>query len=226
MKKTILILIILCWSFLINMAFADNVGTIYDNFGCQNYTLSDGETSPNGKWVNWWNGGGNSGIKVVNDNNVFYEKPQTASSENTFSTLVVSSASWDDFEVSFDARTESQLKDSPFSWEVDWFLFRFTNLHNYYYFIHKTNGIELGKKQGGDSQIFLITNSGTTKKIDQWYHYHIKTVGNHIQIWIDNSLVIDYTDEYMSSKLSSGQFGLYTEDALVNFDNVSVKDIK
>ena len=209
------------------IAIADTVGTLYDDFCCQTYTLvPDGTVSPNGLWVNIWNGQGSSGVEFnATTGYQFFEQPKTATGGSTRSTLVRSNATWDDFEVSFDARTVKQLKSKPKNWEVDWILFRYTNTSNYYYFISKKDGIEFGKKQGSDAQIFLYTAADPDKVLGQWYHYHINAVGNHFEISRDGSLIVNYTDTNMSSQLASGYIDMYTEDARVNFDNFWVQDL-
>jgi hypothetical protein len=210
------------------VASADTVGTLYDDFCCQVYNLTpDGTVSPNGLWVNIWNGFGSSGVEYNATQNEywFYEEPKKATGGSTRSTLVRSNATWADFEASFDARTVKQLKNRPKNWEVDWILFRYTNTSNYYYFISKLDGIEFGKKQGSDAQVFLYTASDPDKVIGQWYHYHVKAVGNHFEISRDGSLIVNYTDTGMAPELASGHIDMYTEDARVNFDNFWVQSL-
>lgn len=226
MAKSTFSTTVLAFAFLLSLAVvavADNIGTMYDDFCCQTYTLIDGQTSPNGKWVNIWNGFGSSGVEQLADGNyVFFEQPKTAKGTNTYSTLVASTQTFSDFEVSMDVKTVKQLKTRARPWEVAWALFRYTNTSNYYYFTYKTNGIELGKKQGSLGQIFLYTASNPKLTIGQWNHWHIKVVGNHIQVWIDGNLVVDFVDQNMAPQLASGSINMYTEDARVNFDNIYI----
>jgi hypothetical protein len=44
-------------------------------------------------------------------------------------------------------------------------------------------------------------------------------IGNHFTIVVDGIKVIDYFDNTMSSKLSSGSIVMYNEDANAHFDN-------
>ena len=66
-------------------------GNVYDDFQASTYKLTDGQKSPNGKWLSKWNAGGEMGVKTENGNNVFYGFPQTAtSSGQTYSNFALS----------------------------------------------------------------------------------------------------------------------------------------
>ncbi|HKG70298.1 MAG TPA: hypothetical protein VKA87_00305, partial [Nitrososphaeraceae archaeon] len=56
---------------------------LYDNFEGSPHTITDNQTSPNGKWFNKYSGFGASGtvkitsLTTTDNNTVFYEKPKT-----------------------------------------------------------------------------------------------------------------------------------------------------
>jgi len=225
---------------------------LYDNFEGDTYTLTDNQTSPNGKWINLYSGFGTSGTERLkpssftqlnnndNDNNnnnnntAFYEKPKTSKNSNeTYSALTLTTETCEDVEIYVKVRTNQQLRENspPNSWEVAWIMWRYQDNWHHYYFIFKPNGIELGKKQNEnhtDEQIFLYTANEPKLKIGEWSIWYIKTSGNHIEIWlklVDGSWqrVVNYYDDVPI--VGSGKIGLYTEDAYVQFDDVSISSL-
>jgi hypothetical protein len=52
-------------------------GNVYDDFQGGTYKLTDGQKSPNGKWISKWNAGEEMGVKTDNGNNVFYGFPNS-----------------------------------------------------------------------------------------------------------------------------------------------------
>ena len=174
-----------------------------------------------GNWTEVFNGFG----RIWIENNELNMKPQTSvSARETHAPLIVSNSVWQNFVLEFDQKTVQQLRQnsSPNTWEVAWIMFRYTKLENYYYFIFKTNGVQLAKKHGSLNEIFLQTPNQPRVQIGQWNHIKIDAQGNHIQIWVDNQLVIDYTD---LDPLTSGKIGLYNEDAWTQFDNIQIRPI-
>ena len=112
-----------------------------------------------GDWQTWWG-------QVTLKNGAFtLDSRAPVSPDETYSALVTSTSSWGDHAFSFTTTTLEQLRvgSPPNPWEVAWAMFRFRDLENYYYFILKPNGYELGKKQGSDEQIFLVT--GTSPRL-------------------------------------------------------------
>jgi hypothetical protein len=208
-------------------------GSLYDNFEGGKYTLSDGKTSPNGKWLDNFNGFGSAGVQDdgTGTNNVFFEAPAVSTSTSqTHSTLVTSTQKWGNLELDIDVKTVQQQRQnsSPNPWEVAWIFFRQTDTFHYYAFLVKPNGIEFDKKDCNtctnsvQGQQFLVTAHSPTLKIGGWSHWKVTAKGNHITISVDGNKVIDYVDQAMSQQLSSGAIAMYTEDAKVNFDNVFV----
>jgi 3-keto-disaccharide hydrolase len=207
---------------------------LYDDFDGSIYNLSDGQISPNGKWLQAWTGYGEAGTTTIlpSGNVVFYEKPKVStSSEETHSVLTVSTKKWQNVEIHINVKTILQTRQNapPNSWESAWVTWRYIDPYHHYYFIFKPNGIELGKKDNdrhADEQIFLYTANFPTLRLDTWSAWTIKMQGNHIQVYIDSHKVVDCFDNTMSNTLSQpGAIGLYAEDASAQFDNVYVSSL-
>jgi hypothetical protein len=123
--------------------------------------------------------------------------------------------------LSFSVTTLDQLRDgsAPNPWEVGWVMFHFRDLANYYWFMVKTNGFELGKKQGSDTQIFLQTGDLPALTVGQPVKVTVRVRGARIRVWVAGALVVDYTD---SNPLPRGSVGLYEEDSKASFDSLSL----
>jgi hypothetical protein len=206
--------------------------TFYDNFVGQ-YLLREGQTSPNGLWKNAYSGYGSTGVKHNYDGrNAFWLYPQAATSAAvTHAAEVQSTSNFCNFLMKVDMNTVQPLrKNSPANtWEVGWLFFRYVDDHHHYYFLAKPNGIELGKKDcdickdpvDGD-QVYLVTKTTPKLQMNTWNTVKIDMIGNHIWVYWNGKLVIDYIDKTMSPKLASGKIAMYSEDAYVLYDNMKV----
>jgi hypothetical protein len=205
---------------------------LYDNFDSP-YFLGEGQTSPNGEWQNVYSGYGSTGVKEVEGQSVFYLKPNASSTPyetHTHAALVKSTDKFCDFEVEFDINTVKQLRKNspPNVWEVGWIDFRYVDRFHHYSLLFKPNGIELGKKDCNsctdpvDGQEFLETKSTPKMGLGTWNKIKIDMVDNHIKVFINGNLEIDYIDAEMSSKMASGSIAMYSEDAYVLYDNMKI----
>lgn len=167
-------------------------------------------------WKTWW--GGNT----FEDRGVTLWSQAPVSLAETHSALVVTKKTWRDASISFRTVNQKQLRlnDAPNTWECPWVMFRFKDLENYYWFMLKTNGFELGKKQGSDTQHFLVTGDTPAQAVGQWRKIRIELSGARIQAFVDGTRVFDYTDP--NPLLGSGSVGLYEEDAQVRFDSLTI----
>ena len=87
-----------------------STGNVYDDFQGGTYKLTDGQKSPNGKWLSKWNAAGEMGVKTENGNNVFYGFPKTATSPGqTFSSFALSTQKFSDMTLELDMKTYKQL---------------------------------------------------------------------------------------------------------------------
>ena len=137
--------------------------------------------------------------------------------------IVAGDAAWRDYVYSVKMKTVRQLRPSnPNPWEVGWILFRYTDTAHFYYFILKTNGIELGKEDpsGTGGQIFLYTAETPRLTIGQYFDIKVTLRGGNIKVSVNGTQVVDYTDT--NNPYLSGKIGLYNEDAETFNDNVVV----
>lgn len=132
--------------------------------------------------------------------------------------IVAGDTAWKDYVYQVKMKTTRQLRPSnPNPWEVGWLIFRYVDAKNFYYFIHKTNGIELGKLVNG-SQQFIYTAGSPELVIGSAHTYKIAVKGTNIKVYIDDQQVVNVND----SSFSSGKIGLYNEDSETLNDNVLV----
>lgn len=191
-----------------------------DNF--ENNILFQHEGSIyNNRWQYIYSGYGRAEIS----NGKLTLEPQAATQpDETHAALVVSeNKTWKDYNLSLEAITEQQLRQQTAAnpWETAWILFRYQDPQTFYYFIHKPNGIELGKLQGSAEQHFLFTDNQPQLTLNTWSRYNINIEGNHITIAVNGRQVIDYMD---NNPIAEGGIGFYTEDARIAIKNVVVEE--
>jgi hypothetical protein len=200
-------------------------------------------TTANGAWTGVYTGGE---LGVENDGgNVLYQRPPISkSSGETHADMVVSSQSLDgELDVQLRIKTVAQLRQGshPNPWEVAWFGWGYQRAEQFYYFVAKPNGWELGKSD--DSQLdptgpecswpeyancryrgaqrFLATGSAPTFPIGVWYQIHVVQTGPNVKVYVNDALLADVTDDH--NVLSWGRLVLYNEDAWARFDDVCVR---
>ena len=211
--------------------------SLYDDFENQGtYTLSDGQTSPNGKWKVAYTGFGSVGVQqdANTGNHYFFEQPKTSTlTKDTYASMALTTKQYSDFEMDLDMKTVAQLRQNspPNTWETAWVFWHYTDEFHYYALTLKTNGLQIEKKDNTNhddsAEIYLVDTSSQTVKLGQWQHIKIRHEGSttpHIQVWVDGVKAADFVDNQpvSSSTLSSGYMGLYNEDAKANFDNVNI----
>ncbi|GAG82649.1 unnamed protein product, partial [marine sediment metagenome] len=155
--------------------------------------------------------------------------PPTTSINETSSALLASRKRASDFSFEVTLRTLEQLRqgNNPNNWEVGWIFFRYTDPANFYWVLLKTNGYELGKKQGSydqsydtyGNQIFLVNTDEPDFPINQNYRIKVLAKGGNINVFVNGQELLNYID---SNPLPSGSFCLYEEDSHVHFDDVLV----
>jgi len=199
-----------------------------------NYTLTDGQVSPNGNWRCVYTGYGSVGTRTASDGKksfYLYPKTSTTTYAETHASLAVTTRTFKDCEITFKMRTMRQLRQglTPQNWETGWFMFRYTDETHHYYIAHKMHGVELGKKDNAvgntnlEDQIILATPSFPDLVLGQWYDWKINLQGYHIQAWINNTKVIDYTDNDVHNPvMASGLVGPYTEDSEIEIRDVRI----
>jgi hypothetical protein len=176
----------------------------------------DWSRSALGGWKHWW-----GAARVVDGGLVLASRAPRRAAE-TYSSLVTTRHYWRDFAVAMNVRPIRRLRlgTSPNTWETGWVFFRFRDLHNYYYFILKPNGWELGKKHGSDRQIFLATGSRPRLAIGSRARVRIAARGARITVRVNGSRILSFVDRRPLRR--GGAIGLYEEDARVRFGDVTI----
>jgi hypothetical protein len=169
-------------------------------------------TSGAGEWQTWW------GRAAFGTNGVTLSSAAPTASNETHSALVTTKRTWRDQTIGFTTTTLAQLRagTAPNPWEVGWVMFHFRDLENYYYFMVKTNGFELGKKHGSDTQIFLATGNLPRLALNAPRTVQVQVQGARIRVSVDGAQVVDFTDPH---PLAAGSVGLYEEDSQVRFNS-------
>ncbi len=178
-----------------------------------------------GAWQSVYNGYGCNAFVTSRSNTMLFEQPQPATSPaETHASLVTGPVATGDMTLEVSSSTTRQLRtgSAPNPWEVAWVLWHYSDNQHFYYFVAKPNGWELGKADPAypGAQRFLATGSSPSFPIGPWYRVRIAQTGATIQVFVNNLLITTFTDE--EHPYSSGRVGLYSEDAEVYFDNVSV----
>lgn len=198
--------------------------TLYDDFSSGSYSLVDGQTSPNGKWLDHYNGYGSSG----SSGGTYNMGPQVSTTAGTtHACLTVSTQKFVNPVISVDMRTNKQLRTGspPNPWETAWLMYYVDDFHHYYVTL-KTTGLEVGKKDNAnqaEAQVFLATPSSPKVTIGAFQNVQMQVNSTQITVWVNGVLAANVTDTTQSATLAqAGAIGLYCEDASVSFDNVNV----
>lgn len=134
----------------------------------------------------------------------------------THATLVTSTACFGDVDVTYRLRTIAHLRvGEPNPWEVGWTLWHYQSDHEFYYFVLKPNGWELGKADPAypGAQRFLATGSAVYDPF-VWHDIHVVQRGASMSIYVDGQHIVDFTDT--ERPYTGGAVGFYSEDAEVD----------
>ena len=216
-------------SLVITLTVAISASVLATTFVEDFSAMPTGTCYPDGSAIGVWqfvyNGYGCNGFVASNSNTMLFEQPATSSSPaETHGALVIGPYISGDFTLQVSAATTGQLRlnSAPNPWEVAWVLWHYTDNTHFYYFIPKPNGWELGKEDPAypGAQRFLASGTSPVFPIGQWYRVGVTQSGQTIQVFVNDVLITTFTDR--QRPYSSGRVGLYSEDAEVYFDNVSV----
>jgi hypothetical protein len=181
------------------------------------------EGTTHGRWRSVFTGFGETAI-LKDITRVLNLAPRAARSVGeTHSALVTSIPTFNDLDFTIRLKTVRQLRNpAPRPWEVAWLLWHFSDNEHFYYLALKPNGWELGKEDPAyeGSQRFLATGSSPVFPVGRWYSVRVKQSGPVVEILVDGKRLVKFTDG--ENPYSSGQIGLYTEDAEVRFDDIAV----
>jgi hypothetical protein len=204
----------------------------YDNFDPQGGTFAfsypNGQTSPNGKWVNVYGDLGAKGVATETDptspchtNNIFYQQPRTSTSPSeSHASLTTTTQAFGNFQMTLNMKTVKQLRlnSPPNTWETAWVFWHYTGDFHYYALVLKTNGLQIEKKDNNNQcdacEIYLSTNSNFPVKIGQWQALTLRVTNSasgtpHIQAWVDGLLAADFIDTNSQTNLFKWQVVLW-----------------
>jgi hypothetical protein len=178
-----------------------------------------------GPWHNIFSGGGTQKILQGLSNKVFQQIPQVSTSAGvTHAGLTTSIASYGDLTFQTDINNRAQLRtgSAPNAWEMGWPVWHYTDNTHFYNIVLKTNGWELDKEDPAyaGNQRFLTSGSSPTFPLGTPNTVKIQQVSNVITVWVNGTLLTTFTDN--ERPYLTGSIGLYTEDAKVDWDNITV----
>lgn len=95
---------------------------------------------------------------------------------------------------------------------------RFISTSNFYYAVLKNNNtLEIGKRVSGS--MTALASKAYTINTGSWYTIRLEVNGNLLQCYVNGTSELSAND----STFTSGRIGLYTYNAAVEFDDVSVE---
>ena len=180
-----------------------------------------GEGSVHGIWVVRYHGYGS--VRVGCAKVLELAPAQATAAAETHASLVTTRTDHRNGVLDLEARTVRQLRTNgpPNPWETAWVIFRYVDDDSFYYLALKTNGWELGKRDpaypGG--QRFLDTGANPRVDVGTWTRVRISMAANAFSVELNGVAVSDAVDG--ERPILAGAVGLYTEDAHVQFANVS-----
>ena len=182
--------------------------------------------STHGGWQAQFNGSGTIRVVANEDisNALELDPKVSTSAKDTHAALVTTTANFDDFDVTVNLQTVKQLRahSSPKQSEVGSFLWHYTDDQHYYFFVPKTKGWELGKKDpaypGG--QRILASGSSPAFPIGTLQKIRVVQSGDAITVYDNGLKIVSFTDT--QSSYESGRFGLYSADSQAHFGSLNL----
>lgn len=132
------------------------------------------------------------------------------------------------YRFSGQVRTVQQLRSGkPNAWEVAWLVWNYADNDHFDYFLLKPNGWEIGKRDPryrvpgvNDGQKVIATGESLRLAIGAWNAYDVRVAGAEADIFIDGRFVTHFRDAD-SAPLAGGRVGLYGEDALCQWHDIT-----
>lgn len=195
-----------------------------------------------GAWTGVYTGG-ELGVEVDGSRVHFQKSRPSKRPGETHADMVVSSHVFDgDIDVQVRIKTVAQLRQgsAPNPWEVAWFGWGYQRAEQFYYFVGKPNGWELGKVDDSrrdpagpecdwpayrncryrGAQRFLATGNAPTFPVGTWYQLRVVQSGSTIEVFVNGKKLTAFTDD--DNVLSRGRLVLYNEDSWARFDDLQV----
>jgi len=131
---------------------------------------------------------------------------------------------WKDY--IFECRMKTIATKGTDSWLVGVIGFRSPRPDVYYYFLlHKNGWFELGEDDDIGGHHPGIAGASTGASPYDWHKYRVEVSGTSpaiIKIYMDDQLVINYSDDSFTSRITSGRICLRSLNAIVQYDDVKV----
>jgi hypothetical protein len=150
------------------------------------------------------------------------QAPDTTDPDDTHAALVVTKEEYGDLTVTGDVRTEEQLRPGrPNPWEVGWLLWHETDPQHFYAIALKPNGWELSKQVPGapGGQQFLASGHAPRFAVGEWHQITVTQHGGEITVSANGRPLAHHVDR---DPYLEGAVGLYTEDAIASFRNLTI----
>ncbi len=146
------------------------------------------------------------------------------SAEKTHAALLITRKAYSE-PISFGGRVQTvkqlRIGSLPNPWECAWLVWNYSDDDHFYYLAIKPTGWELGKRDpaypGG--QRFLATGDDEFP-VGTWHDFLIVQDGNIITVRLNDVDMASFTDT--ERPYTRGNIGLYTEDAEVQIDDITV----
>lgn len=147
--------------------------------------------------------------------------PSTRADE-THGGLVASVKRFNSIDLTATLRTDRQLRTgtAPNPWESAWLLWHHTDDLHFYALALKPNGWELSKEDPAypGAQRYLATGASPRFPIGSSNTVRVRQQGARMRVEVNGKHLATFTDR--ERPYTSGQVGLYTEDAQVTFSGV------
>jgi RHS repeat-associated protein len=124
--------------------------------------------------------------------------------------------SYSDVQLSFDVQT---ISSGAASWDTAWMNFRYQDDNNRYYFLMHTTGLmELGRFVGGNKTI-LAQQSSSYSPLDL-HRLEIEALGDKLKVFVDKTLAFDVTDS--TPLLLAGGLVIQGNNSQARYENLKI----
>jgi Fibronectin type III domain/Domain of Unknown Function (DUF1080) len=178
-----------------------------------------------GPWTVAFDGGGTTGVYNTTAPEMTTEPSltETTPSSPLTSSMVYGPTYTGDLTITAEVKTVSEGAQP---WQAAWITWHNTGTapnSEFYYFLPKSNGYELGKADTAypGNQRFLATGSPPNYPVGVWRTYTIVQTGNQITVSDSvNGTVVVFTDT--ERPYTTGKIGLYSEGSSIIYGNITV----
>ena len=175
----------------------------------------------NSSWKNAYNSGSAKIIDRGNGN-----KALEITSDKNVSALITGPEAGANFEYSGTLSTGTQLGgNNAQAWETARAVWGYRDVDNYYYFIPKANGWELGKRDATapDGVRYLATGSEPSFAPDADKHFTVIQNGGKMRVLINGQEIVTFEDS--QNPFIGGKVGLQASNARIIADDLSLKTV-